>query len=404
MQNRKHRRDEIETAADLRQYLSAGTSLAGYTVQGVDLTGIGNLKRVDLGGCVFLGCTFEDQAQEALIRKRGGWIFPTLGELPFEPYRKALYTVDELMDGYDAGGYTATRDFSIYAHFHRGRHHPGGPTILQTLSQRLHDHAIDDALGEFLEDHRGRGAVGIMGGHGTPRSDPTFAKVVRLAAALTRAGYLVITGGGPGTMEAGNLGAWLAHAPDGAIDEALSILAEADTFSGGHKEGSEGFEPAVSAYIATARRVVEQAAPAGGPGVSLAVPTWFYGHEPTNLFATAIAKYFDNSVREEGLLAVATAGVIYAPGAAGTMQEIFQDLTQNHYATYGSRSPMVLLGSQRYQAEHRLIQDFITAQGKAEVYGDMIALLDEVEEVLDFIQAHPARSVQKPKPLYEKNK
>lgn len=403
MQNKKQRRDEIETAADLRQHLSAGTSLAGYTVQGVDLAGIGNLKRVDLGGCVFLGCSFEDRAQEELIRKRGGLIFPSLGELPFEPYRRALYTVDELMAGYDQGGYTATRDFAIYAHFHRGRHHPGGATILQTLAQRLHDHAIDDALGEYLEDNRGRGAVGIMGGHGTKRTDPAFAQVVRLAAALTRAGYLVITGGGPGTMEAGNLGAWLANSGDGAIEQALSLLAEADTFSGGHPEGSDGFAPAVSAYIATARKVVEQVG-ASQPGVSLAVPTWFYGHEPTNLFATAIAKYFDNSVREEGLLAVATAGVIYAPGAAGTMQEIFQDLTQNHYATYGSRSPMVLLGSHRYQAEHRLIHDFIQAQGKAEIYADMIALLDEVEEVMDFIQAHPPRPVEKPKPLYEKNK
>ena len=43
MQNRKHRRDEIESAADLRQHLAAGTPLAGYTVQGVDLTGIGKL-------------------------------------------------------------------------------------------------------------------------------------------------------------------------------------------------------------------------------------------------------------------------------------------------------------------------------------------------------------------------
>lgn len=398
MQNKKHRRDEIESAADLRQHISAGSSLAGYTVQGVDLTGIGNLKRVDLGGCVFLGCTFEDRAQEELVRKRGGLIMPPLGELPFDPYRTSLYTVDELMDGYDAGGYTGTRDFSIYAHFHRGRHHPGGPTILQTLAQRIHDHAVDDALGEFLEDHQGRGAVGIMGGHGTPRSDPAFARVVRLAAALTRAGYLVITGGGPGTMEAGNLGAWLSGAGEGAIEEALGLLAEADTFSGGHPEGSEGFAPAVSAYIAAARRVVERFG-GGQPGASLAVPTWFYGHEPTNLFATAIAKYFDNSVREEGLLAVATAGVIYAPGAAGTMQEIFQDLTQNHYATYGSRSPMVLFDSQRYRAEHRLIQDFVTDQGKATVYGDMIALLDEVDEVVDFIKNHPARPAGKPKTL-----
>ena len=43
---------------------------------------------------------------------------------------------------------------------------------------------------------------------------------------------------------------------------------------------------------------------------SLGVPTWFYGHEPTNLFATHVAKYFANSIREDGLLAIADAAGI----------------------------------------------------------------------------------------------
>ena len=78
---------------------------------------------------------------------------------------------------------------------------------------------------------------------------------------------------------------------------------------------------------------------------SLAVPTWFYGHEPTNQFATHVAKYFANSIREDGLLAIATRGVVFSPGAAGTTQEVFQDATQNHYAVFGTASPMVFLDS-----------------------------------------------------------
>ena len=35
---------------------------------------------------------------------------------------------------------------------------------------------------------------------------------------------------------------------------------------------------------------------------SLGVPTWHYGHEPPNPFATAIAKYFRNATREAILL------------------------------------------------------------------------------------------------------
>ena len=77
---------------------------------------------------------------------------------------------------------------------------------------------------------------------------------------------------------------------------------------------------------------------------SVGIPTWFYGHEPPNPFATHIAKYFENSVREEGLLAIATHGVIFAEGNAGTVQEIFQDACQNYYGTYGTAAPMILYG------------------------------------------------------------
>ena len=66
--------------------------------------------------------------------------------------------------------------------------------------------------------------------------------------------------------------------------------------------------------------------------------------EPISLFASHIAKYFSNSIREDGLLAVATAGIVFAPGGAGTMQEIFQDGAQNAYRVFG-RSPMAFLDS-----------------------------------------------------------
>ena len=82
---------------------------------------------------------------------------------------------------------------------------------------------------------------------------------------------------------------------------------------------------------------------------NLAIPTWFYGHEPSNVFATQIAKYFSNSIREDTLLAICIWGVIFAPGSAGTLQEIFMDASQNHYGTFGYYSPMVFIGSDHYQ-------------------------------------------------------
>src|SRR5260370_38022412 len=66
-------------------------------------------------------------------------------------------------------------------------------------------------------------------------------------------------------------------------------------------------------------------------GESPALPTWYYGHEPTTPFATHIAKYFQNSIREDGLIALAVHGIVSASGRAGTLQEIFQDTVRNYY-------------------------------------------------------------------------
>ena len=49
--------------------------------------------------------------------------------------------------------------------------------------------------------------VAVMGGHGLERYDPEFARVARISRTLTRLGFLMVSGGGPGAMEAGNRGA-----------------------------------------------------------------------------------------------------------------------------------------------------------------------------------------------------
>jgi uncharacterized protein (TIGR00730 family) len=50
-------------------------------------------------------------------------------------------------------------------------------------------------------------AVSVFGSARTPVDHPEYAAGIALGAALARAGYAVITGGGPGTMEAVNRGA-----------------------------------------------------------------------------------------------------------------------------------------------------------------------------------------------------
>ena len=50
-------------------------------------------------------------------------------------------------------------------------------------------------------------AVSVFGSARTPREHPHYAAGVEIGAALAEAGYAVITGGGPGAMEAANRGA-----------------------------------------------------------------------------------------------------------------------------------------------------------------------------------------------------
>jgi predicted Rossmann-fold nucleotide-binding protein len=223
--------------------------------------------------------------------------------VPVDCYRSSLYTADEL---YDTPAHADSLDQRAHAWALRS------PSPRDSLVQALHDHAVDEALTGWLT---GRSLVGVMGGHALMRGEAAYADAARLGARLGRT-HTVATGGGPGAMEAANLGGRLAQQPEAALAEALDRLA-----------ATPSYHPTVDAWLATAWSVTRL-----GSSPSLGIPTWFYGHEPSNVFATAIAKYFRNATREAILLQVCDAGIVFLPGAAGTVQEIFQDACENFYA------------------------------------------------------------------------
>jgi predicted Rossmann-fold nucleotide-binding protein len=367
---------EIESTAELVRYLDGGGDLEGVVVQEADLRDLADrLTAERLRGAVFLGCRLSPELQ-VRVERAGALVFPRLPHLPYRPYRSSLYTLEELMQGYRPGVPGSFEndalDSRIYHHAERYRSAERRP-ILEALAQRLHDHAIDDALQELLlEGEPPRRVVAVMGGHALRRGEPAYRKVARITWSLTRAGYFVATGGGPGAMEAGNLGAWFAPWTLSDLDEAIDLLAEEPDYR-------------KDRYIELGFRVRERF-PEGAE--SLAIPTWFYGHEPTNQFATHIAKYFSNSIREDGLLAIARHGVIYAPGSAGTVQEIFMDATQNHYATFHWISPMVFL-DKRFWTEHVPAFPLLQAMARGRPYEQMLHLDDEPEGIVEFILAHP---------------
>ena len=121
-------------------------------------------------------------------------------------------------------------------------------------------------------------------------------------------------------------------------------------------------------------------------GLSIGVPTWHYGHEPSNVFPSAVAKYFANSEREDGLLTIATHGVVFAPGSAGTIQEVFQDAAQNHYRTGGFASPMIFLGT-RYWQHTKPVYPLLAQLAAGETYRDLLCITDSVGEAVDRIKA-----------------
>jgi len=347
-------------------------NLDGTTVINLDLTET-EIDWVALSckNTTWLGCRFPEGVSKKL-QKKGALVFPKISGLPYNPYRSNLYTWNELLDGYDDKA-DNSKDFSIYSHFTSTRHNP---PITEALAQRIHDHAIDMALTRLLETNGSsknpRKVVGIMGGHSTPRISVWYRKTALLAHRLTKEGYFIASGGGPGIMEAANLGAWLSKYPVESIDTALGILEKSPTYLDND-------------YIQCGVNVL-RLFPAGAE--NLAIPTWFYGHEPSNVFASHIAKYFSNSIREDTLLGISIYGVVYAPGSAGTLQEIFMDTAQNHYGTFGFSSPMCFLSTHRYEIE-TLIYPMLRQFAYGHKYFDLLKCSDEVDELIRFILQHP---------------
>ncbi len=198
-------------------------------MQGVDLAEAKlDWDAIDVRSTLFLGCRFPSDGVQANLQGRGALVFPRFADRPYDPYRRGLYTPAELLEGCRWGKVWQSRDRHIHAWYVNVRRHL--PDVAEALAPRPHDFAIDDALGDLIgestEARLRKRIVGIMGGHARTRDSEAYARAARVAWLLGR-DHLVVTGGGPGIMEAGNLGAYLSDRSEAALETALDLLQQA---------------------------------------------------------------------------------------------------------------------------------------------------------------------------------
>ncbi|MFG1704012.1 TIGR00730 family Rossman fold protein [Nonomuraea sp. M3C6] len=189
-------------------------------------------------------------------------------------------------------------------------------------------------------------AVTVFGSARTAEGSPEYKTGRTLGRALAESGYAVITGGGPGVMEAANRGA---SEVDGAVSVGLGIELP--------------FEQHMNDYIDL--------------GIEF---RYFFVRK------TMFVKY--------------SCGFIALPGGFGTLDELFEALTlvQTHKVT---SFPVVLMGSEFWGGLLDWIKGTLLSSGKIAAHDlDLITVTDDVDEAVRIIvDADLARSQRREEEL-----
>jgi uncharacterized protein (TIGR00730 family) len=173
-------------------------------------------------------------------------------------------------------------------------------------------------------------AVSIFGSARTAEDDPIYQAAAETARLLSEAGLVIITGGGPGVMEAGNRGARLG----GGVSVGLNIELP--------------FEQGTNRYVEI----------------------------PINF------RYF--FVRKTMFVKYAQAFVIF-PGGFGTLDELFEALTLIQTGKI-SNFPIILFGSAYWSGLQQWLRESVLAGGKLSPADlDLLAVTDSPQEVRDLV-------------------
>jgi uncharacterized protein (TIGR00730 family) len=181
-------------------------------------------------------------------------------------------------------------------------------------------------------------AVSIFGSARTARDTTQYQAAEAIAGGLARAGYAIITGGGPGIMEAANRGAVEAN------------------------------------------------------GVSVGLGIELPQEQGLNDFVELGLEFRYFFVRKTVFIKYSQAFVVL-PGGFGTMDELFEALTLVQTGKI-TKFPIVLVGRDYWSGLLAWIKESMLPDGKVtDLDLDLVYVADDPDEVVSFIQAahHPAR-------------
>ena len=361
---------QVDELYDLRQVLSHNETVRHHAFQSINFEKCGfPIENYLFEDCLFMGCHIPPRMYYAM--DEDCIVFPRV-KMPFKVFPNKLYDAHSLYlhykPGYHETFYTCYDTIVYDRYMAMGK---ATSDVKETLCRLLHDHSIGNAIDQFTADYDDRDVVAVMGGHAVKRTDAHYRQIVDISKRLTELGKLMVSGGGPGAMEAVHLGAWLAGRSEAEVEDALEIIAVAPTFRD-------------KGWLTSAWAVMDKY-PRDPQFHSLGIPTWFYGHEPATPFASQIAKFFDNSLREDCIISLPKGGIIYTPGSAGTFQEIFQDAAQNHYKTLGIVSPMIFLGKKYYTEETPIYTLLTDLQDRGKYQNLLLSITDDTDDVIRYL-------------------
>jgi hypothetical protein len=175
-----------------------------------------------------------------------------------------------------------------------------------------------------------RPAVSIFGSARLKEDSPVYQQTVRIARKLSDAGFAVISGGGPGVMEAANRGAFAGRSPSVGLNIELPF----------EQHGNEYQDIALRFRHFFARKV-------------------------------AFVKY--------------AAAYVVMPGGFGTLDELFEALTLIQ-TRKGRRIPIILVGNGFWSGLLGWMRDTLVARGMIDAADiDLMKPVDEDDAVVDAI-------------------